>query len=190
MAGGRHPVRRKLDAGKRSDRSGSEVGESLAHRHAARGRGVEQRKRGALANGERLACIALVIGERDRAVGHRHLPGADELVARAQAADGAVADRHQEGLVRHGRVLQHAQRRGVQANLAEVEALQRRRCALHFAQHLRRFPEDELQLDVHGIRPGPRIGHYQAAVVGGGADHRERAALALADRLERRQILW
>jgi hypothetical protein len=39
---------------------------------------------------------------------HGYLPGADHLVARGQAADAAIADGDQEGLVGHRRQTQHA----------------------------------------------------------------------------------
>jgi hypothetical protein len=52
---------------------------------------------------------ALEVGQRDGAVGHRHLPGADHLVAMVQAAHGAVADGDQEALAGHRRVAQHVE---------------------------------------------------------------------------------
>ena len=85
------------------DRRRQQVGDGLGHRHAARGRRVDGGQRRALAHAHRLAGEALVVGQRDGAIGHRHLPGADHLVAVAQAADGAVADGDQEALGGHGR---------------------------------------------------------------------------------------
>ena len=92
----------------------------------------------ALADGEGLAGIAPVVGQRDRAVGHRHLPRADEGIARAQATDGAVADGDEEGLVGDARVLQHAVSRRLQRDPVERERLERGLQALYVAQHLRR----------------------------------------------------
>jgi hypothetical protein len=65
-------------------------------------RRVEHRERGALAHRHRLARVALVVRERQRDVGDRHLPAPDHRVARHEAADGAVADRDEERLVRDG----------------------------------------------------------------------------------------
>ena len=61
--------------------------------------------------------MTLVIGDGDRHIADRNLPGADELVAADEAADGAVADGDEESLVRDGRQAQHAIGR-----LAQIDA--------------------------------------------------------------------
>ncbi len=58
IAAGGHPVRRELHVAERADVRGGDVGERLAHRHAARGRRVEQRDRGPFAERHRLARAA------------------------------------------------------------------------------------------------------------------------------------
>ena len=123
-AGGRHPVGRELDARERRDRRRGQVGEGLADRHAPGGGAVDDRDRRALAHGEGLARVALEGQQRRRAVGDRHLPRADHRVARAEAADRAVADRDQERLVGHRRVEQDAP-----DGLGEVDARPPRRGA-------------------------------------------------------------
>jgi hypothetical protein len=83
VARGRHPVRRQLDVGELGDGRAREVGDGLGHRHARRGRGVEQRERRPLAHGHRLAGVAVVArwwSPRRRPTGH--LPRAHHLVAR------------------------------------------------------------------------------------------------------------
>ena len=110
-----HPVGRELDA-LQFDRRGQQVGDGFRHGHAA-GRGrVDHGQRRALAHAHRLAGEALVVGQRHRAVGHRHLPGPDHLVAVREAAHRAVADGHQEALGRHRRVAQHLDRGVLQAH--------------------------------------------------------------------------
>ncbi len=104
----RHPVGRELDVRKPRNARGGDVGDRFADRHAARGGRVDQRQRRALAHRHRLACVTVEVHQRDGDVRHRNLPGADHLIARAQAADGAIADGDEERLVGDGRKLQHA----------------------------------------------------------------------------------
>jgi hypothetical protein len=63
----------------------------------------------------------LVVGQRDGAVGHRHLPGADHLVAVAQAAHGAVANGDEKAFGRHRRVAQHLDHGVLQLHAGEVQ---------------------------------------------------------------------
>ena len=70
----RHPVRGQLDLAQRRDRRRGEIRDRLADRHAPRRGGIDQRERRALADRHRLAGVAVEIGERDRAIGDRHLP--------------------------------------------------------------------------------------------------------------------
>ena len=110
FATGRHPVGRQLDA-RQLHRRGQQVGDGLAHRHAARRRRVDHGQRRALAQAHGLAGKALEIGQGDRAIRHRHLPGPDHLVTVAEPAHRAVADRDQKPLGRHRRMRQHGNRR-------------------------------------------------------------------------------
>ena len=151
MAGRGHPVGRQLDALQRLHRRGAQVGDRLADRHARGGGGIEQRQRRALADRHRFAGVAVESGQRDRAIGDRHLPRADHLVARGQAADGAIADGDQEVLGRDGRMREHAQagfvqveRRGRQFRPA------RRRRMRGVAMHLRRLAEQHVHRQVDG----------------------------------------
>ena len=108
------------------DRRGQQVGDGLAHRHAARGRRVQRGQRRALAHAHGLAAKARVVGQRDRAVGHRHLPRAHHRVAVAESTDGAVADRDEKALARHRGVAQHGEARVFELDVGEVERLRLR----------------------------------------------------------------
>ena len=184
MAGGCHPVRRELDPVQRFQRRGDQVGNRLADRHPRACRGIEQGQRGALADAHRLAGEAVEAAEGDRAVGHRQLPRTDHLVAGGQPADRAVADRDQEGFRRHARMREHAQ-----AGVAQVERVgvgfrpARRRRMRGVAMHLRRLAEQHVHRQVDRRRFAG-ITDHQAFFRGGGADHREHAAFARAQRGE------
>ena len=56
--------------------------------------------------------------------------------------------------------------------------------APHVARHARRLAEEGRQVHVHRLVAEERVAHLEAVVVGGDADDRERAALALAQRAE------
>ena len=99
-----------------------DVRDRLADSHASRRRRVDQRERRALAHRHRLARVAVEIHQRDRDVGDRHLPRSDHRIARAQAADGAIADRHQKRLVGDRRQLQHAIRGVPDGHAAQARA--------------------------------------------------------------------
>ena len=117
VATGGHPVGRQLDRVQRIHRRGAQVGDRLAHRHARGGGRVEQRQRGALANGHRLTGVGVKAGQGDGHIRHRHLPRADHLLARGQPTHAAVTDGDQEVLGCHARVRQHPQ-----AGLVQVQA--------------------------------------------------------------------
>ena len=116
-AAGGHPVGRQLDRVDGGDRCTHEIGDRFRDRHPGRRRRVDDRQRRALAHRQGIACDALVVGETDRAVGDRHLPGADHLIAGGQTADSAIADGDQERLGSHSGHSQHAQR-----DLAQFES--------------------------------------------------------------------
>jgi hypothetical protein len=67
---------------------------------------------------------------------------ADHRVARDEAADGAVADRHQKCLVGDGRKTEHAIERVLDRRTAEIERPADRRHALDATRHLGRFAKD------------------------------------------------
>ena len=121
LAAGRHPVGRQLHVRQRADVGRENVGERFADREAARGRRIEHRDRRAFAHRHRFAGVAEVVGDGHGDVGHRHLPRAHHLVAADHAADGAIADRNQEGLVGHRRETQQAI-----GGFAQVELVGRR----------------------------------------------------------------
>ena len=73
-----------------------------------------------LANRERLARVVARTSSRGGAVGDGHLPRADALIARAEAADGPVADGDEERLVAH--------RRRAQDPLDRLRQVDRRPC--------------------------------------------------------------
>jgi len=58
---------------------------------------------------KRFALISVITHQGHGAIGHRHLPWADHLIARGEAAHGTIADRNEKGFIRHGRQAQHAQ---------------------------------------------------------------------------------
>jgi hypothetical protein len=100
-AAGSHPVGRQLDGVDAGNRCAHEIGDRLGDCHAGRRRCVDDRKRCALAHRQGIPGDAPVVGETDRAVGNRHLPGTNHLIARAQTTDGTIANGDQEGLGGH-----------------------------------------------------------------------------------------
>ncbi len=84
---------------------------------------------------------------------------------------------------------QHVERRASAARRrSRSSGAQRERTALHVAMHLRRLAEQHVHRHVdHASPAAPSSTTSAAALLGRDADHRERAALALADRVEERQ---
>ncbi len=193
VAGGGHPVGGELDVAQSLDARASDVGDGLGHRHARRGGVMHQGDGGALAHGHGLAGVAAVVGGGHRHVGHRHLPGTDQLVARHQPGDGAVADGDQEALVAHRGQAQHAQGGLPRVDAGGVEAGLVEAVVVHLAQHLRRLAQQHLHghVDGGGLRGAVEqaVAEDESFLLGGLADHREGAALALADGLELGQAL-
>ncbi len=166
------------------DRGRGDVRDRLAHRHAP-GRGpVDEGERRALADGHGLAEERPVAHRGDGAVGHRHLPRAHHLVARAHPAHGAVADGHEEGLVRDRRQPQHAVGRLAQIDGGDIEGGGRAGQPLHVAVHARRLAEEHLERHVDGVVREERVLDHEPAVHARDADHRVGAALALAEAVE------
>ena len=184
MAGGGHPVGGKLDPADVADQRGGKVGQRLAHGHASGGRRVEQRQRRPLAHGEGFSQRVLVGQRGDGAVGHRHLPRPDHLVARGHAAHRAVADGDEEMLRGDARHAQHAVGRLLQVNGGGIEGRQVARLARDVARHLRRLAEQHFQIHVDGVVAEVAVAHHQPTVGGRLAQHGEGAALALAQGAE------
>ena len=113
----------------------------------------------------------------------------------AQAADAAVADRDQEALAGDRRVAQHVESHHLQRHIRQIERRQFRRHALNVAVHLRRLAQQHVHRHVDGeqrrrlVRCHRLIGQHQLLRLGRHADHRVRAALAHAHRIEHRQQL-
>ena len=149
FAAGGHPVGGKFHA-RQLDGRRQQVGDGLGHRHAAGCGRIQRGQRRALAHAHGLAGKALEIGQRHRAIGHRHLPGADHLVAVRQAAHGAVADGDEEALAGDGGVAQH-----LDHGVLQGQAVQIQRCELalhgrHVAVHLGRLAQQHVHGHVHG----------------------------------------
>jgi len=182
MTRGGHPVGGELDVGEPADAGGGDVGDRLANGHPARRRRIDQRQRRALAHRHRFAGITGEIHQRDRHVRHWNLPRSDHRVARAQAADRAIADRHQKRLVGHRRQLQHAVRGVADGDAGEVEGRQRPRTMRRLARHLRRLAEEHVERHVHRLVAEMPVGDDQLLRRRRTANDCERAALARADR--------
>ena len=187
LTAGGHPVGRQADVAQRGHVGRQQVGDRFGHGHAGGRRGIEQRHRGALTHRHRLTGVVQEIRNRHGHVADRHLPGAHHLVTADLPADTAVTDRHQEGLVGHGRMRQYAQRRFLQRDAAERQALQHRLHALHLAAHARQLAQQHFDGHVDRVRVELRVVHAQDGVVGELAHHGIDAALALGNGLELRQ---
>jgi len=102
---------------------------------------------------KRLPRVPIKRQQRRRAIGDRHLPGSDALVARAEPADRAVADRDEERLVGHGWRTQDAAHRLVQREAGGIERAQREPAARVRARHPRRLAEQGRQIHVDRVVP-------------------------------------
>jgi hypothetical protein len=120
---------------------------------------IQQRHRCALGHCHGFARVAFEIGQRHRAIGDRHLPGADHRVARAQAADTAIADRDQETLRTHAGHAQHALYRFVQADAGDIgHYFHARFAARGLALHARWFAEQHVEGQINDVAgPGSRV---------------------------------
>ena len=209
LAGRGHPVGGEFDA-RVAERRGREVGERFADRHAPGGRGVAHRQRRALAERHGLAGVALEVIRDYADIGHRRLPRADELVARHQAADAAVADADEEGFVGDRGETQHQFRGALYSEVREVQLVHGwirpapGIVSANVPAHLRRLGEQYIHRQIHrhrlarvvtvatvagavtvAIAPAKiAVGHPQVRFLSGGADPRKRTPLARANRLE------
>ena len=91
-----HPVRGEHHAPDARHVRRRDVRQRFRHRHPGRRARIEQREWRALAHRDSLPGEAMKAAQRDRAVGHRHLPGAHHLVAGHESSHRAVADGDQE----------------------------------------------------------------------------------------------
>ena len=119
-----------------------------------------------------------IVGRGHAAVRHRHLPRARHLVAGDHAADRAVTDGDEEGLVGDRREAQHAAQRLARIEARRVEGLGRGCETLHIAGHARRLAEQHLEGHIDRRLCELRIAHHETPVIGQRADHGERTALA------------
>ena len=185
----RHPIRGQHDAA-RIDGGGGQIGERFRHRHARCRRGVQHRQRRPFAHRHRLAAVGLVVRQRHRHVGHRHLASAHHLIPRHEAGDAAVANGDQELLACHSRKAQHPFDSFGQVQTAVVERARGAAAGGELPHRVENVAEQRRQRHVHRRRAAkPRIHHQQPPLGGGLANHRVRAALALANSRERRQVL-
>ena len=189
VAGGGHPVGGEFDIADLGNLRGGDVGDRLANRHATGGGCIDDGDGGAFTERESFAQMGVEAHQRHGHIGHRHLPRADHLVARGHAAHGAVADGNQEGLVRNAWQAQHTLHGFFQHDVAGVEFRQRNFFAPHFARHFRRFAEQHGERHIDRVVVEQRIVHHQTVVAHRMSEHGERAAFALAHRLEFRESL-
>ena len=199
LAGRGHPVGRQFHFVQTGNRCRQQIGNRFAHRQTRRSGGVQHRHRRAFAHGHGFAGETGEIGAGDGAIGHRHLPRTDHLVARGQTAHAAVTDGDQELFGGHARVRQHFQAGFVHADAAGIESRMRVDHRRHgIALHLRGLAEQQIHRHVDGavlrgdgihVAAFGAVGHDQAFFVGGDADRRERAAFAFAQGAEFGQML-
>ena len=91
-SGRRHPVGREFDITNLFNTGGGDVGERLANGHAARGRCIEHRNRGAFAQCEGFTTQRAETHRCHRDIGYWCLPRPDHLVTCRQATDRTVAN--------------------------------------------------------------------------------------------------
>ena len=91
-----HPVGGELHPLDGADARGGDVGQRFAHGHPARCRTVDHRDRRALAHGHRFTQIGVEAETGHRDIRHGYLPRPDHLIARGEAAHGAITDGDEE----------------------------------------------------------------------------------------------
>ena len=179
--GGGHPVGGKVDLAEVADLGGGEVGQCFADGEAGGGGGGVDRDGRAFAHRHGLAGVNVEGGGGDGAVGNGNLPGADHLVARNQACDGAVADGDEEGLVGDGGVGEDAGGEVFERERAKGEGLERAGEGLVLAVHAGRFAEQHFEREINGGVFEMRVLDDEAFFLGGLADDGEGTALAFAE---------
>ena len=180
VPGGCHPVGRELDVSQRADIRRRQIGDRLAHGHAARSRAVEQGQRRALTHGKRFALQGIKAHRGHSAVSHGNLPGPDHLVTRRHAAHTAVANGDEELLGSHRRQTQHTQ-----GGLCDIEAVEIEPGGLYglppdIAQHTGRLAQQHVHGHVDGVVAEVFVMHCQMAVAGRPAQRGEGAAFPFA----------
>ena len=185
FAAGSHPVGAELHA-RKLDGRGEQVGDGFAHRHAAGGRCVQCGQRRAFADGHGLATEPAEVGQRHRAIGHGHLPGADHRVAVVQATHRAVADGDEESLARDSGVAQHVQRHLRKVHAGQIKRGFAARHALHVAVHLGRLAQQHVHRHVDHALAGGAVFQHQFTRARDHAHPRVGAALTRGHLLEKR----
>ena len=89
------------------------------------------------------------VGQSHGAIGHRHLPGTDHLVAVAQAAHAAIANRDQKAFGRHCRMRQHVGDGLLQAYARQIQGGKLALHGLHVAVHFGRLAQQHIHGHVH-----------------------------------------
>ena len=107
----------------------------------------------------------------------------------AQAPHSAVANGDQKALGSHGGAGQHVDAGLLQVHTGQVDGRKGARHGLDIAVHLGWLAQQHVHGHVHR-RLSARVHQLQLALFSGHADHRKRAALALAQRREQVQRLW
>ena len=186
---GRHPVGRQFDA-RQFNRCRQQIGNGLGHCHATGRRRIERGQRRALAHAHGLAGKALEVGQRNGAIGHRHLPGPDHLVAVRETAHRAVTDRDQKALGRHRWMREHGDAGLLQIDAGQVNRRKNLLDRLDVALHLGRLAQQDVHRHLNRRvcirRP---IADDQIAFLRRHPDHRKRTAFALAQRRKQGQRL-
>ena len=107
----RHPVSRQHYPFEIAHGSTTEIRESFTDGDAS-GRGrIQQRQRCAFAHTHGFAADRVIVGQGNRGVGNRYLPGPYHLITSHQPADRSITNTDQKGLVGHRRQTQHAIKR-------------------------------------------------------------------------------
>ena len=120
LAASSHPIGRQLQLAQ-LDGCRQDIGDRFSHRHATRCRRIQGSQGCAFAQAHGLTSHAFEIGQRDRAIGHRHLPRTDHLITVAQSANCAVADRDEKAFAGHRGVAQYLNHGVLQSHIAQVQ---------------------------------------------------------------------
>ena len=183
----RHPVCRELDLAQVGHHGCRQVGQRLGHRHATGGRSIDQGQGRTLADGEGFAQGGRETHRGHRAIGHRHLPRTDHLIACREAADAAIADGNQEALRGDGGQTQHPKRRLLDIDVRKIQRRQGALVADSRPVHSRRTPEQHFERHGYGVVGEMPVMDDQLSVVAGRAQHGEGTALTLAQSAKLRQ---
>ena len=173
---GGHPIGRQFDLVHLKG-GGHQIGQGFSHGHATCGWGIEAGQGAALANGHGLTGKTLVIGQGDGAIGHRHLPGADHLVAVGQTRHRAVTNGDQKPLGRHRGMAEHLDHRICPSQAIHIHGLSRPGMPLDVAVHFGRFTQQHIERHVYRVLARGLV-QRQMCVVSGHTDDGKGAALS------------